>query len=297
MLKTMLKLVFVPGLLGVIAYMSQVGPDGAVSNVSKWIAKLTPPPDWAKAPQIDTVWTVSFAVFAVLAFARYLSAMVRRPLSAPARRATTAVAQPFNVAEWTNQPNYFVWAAACLWADQQPVSKIDARHPAYPTLQMIEGYLEDGTIKSIDGGMTMNARVATTELLKVAELRNERPKFLYPHDAVRRQELISLPDAAQIAYDELDGTDWRLAADNWHSKPEERLDFMATYISYNVPISGCSPPGKVRKQIPQDEFRSGAFLGGGRAFRRQSDNFDTYTDMVVREEDLRDALEKMKTSS
>ena len=57
------------------------------------------------------------------------------------------------------------------------------------------------------------------------------------HRKLRRKEgvfslyqnsnLIPLPDAAQIAYDELDGTLWRTAADKWHGKPEERLDFMA----------------------------------------------------------------------
>lgn len=110
----------------------------------------------------------------------------------------------------------------------------------------------------------------------------------------RNDKVLSLSEAAQIAYDELDGTMWRMAADKWHGSPEERLDFMATYIIHNAPIEGCSPPSKIRKHIPQDEFKSGVVKGGGRSFQRHYDNQDTYVDLAVREEDFRDALKRMR---
>ena len=54
------------GLASLVAFMSQIGPDDAVSNLSRWVEKLGVPPDWLKAPGLDTIWTVAFALMALL---------------------------------------------------------------------------------------------------------------------------------------------------------------------------------------------------------------------------------------
>lgn len=133
-------------------------------------------------------------------------------------------------------------------------------------------------------------RVKDIQDLRREEIAHE--KFVLYRD----EKLISLPDAAQIAYDELDGTLWREQADRW-PKPEERLDFMATYIVHNAPVQGCSPPSRVRKHISQDEFRSGVIKNGGKSFQRHHESHDTFTDLALREEDLRDAIKRMKAGS
>ena len=53
----------------------------------------------------------------------------------------------------------------------------------------------------------------------------------------------------------------------------------------------------MRKHIPQDEFRNGVFKNGGKSFQRHGESDDVFVDMVVREEDLRDALKRMKLGS
>lgn len=180
-MRYLLKLLSVSGLLGVVAYMSQVGPDDAVSNISKWVSKLTPPPEWVKAPEIDTIWTVVFVVFALLVLTSYLWP-TRKPAKAIASPGIAPVSQaePLAITDWLHHPNYYVWVASCLWINEKPTPKIDQHHPAYPTLQMIKGYLENGTIRSVDGGKTATARVAREELIKIAKLHDERPKFLFP---------------------------------------------------------------------------------------------------------------------
>src|SRR5262245_4072542 len=41
-------------------YMSNVGPQDAASNLSKWFGKFAP--EWMKAPSIDELSTIVFAV-------------------------------------------------------------------------------------------------------------------------------------------------------------------------------------------------------------------------------------------
>lgn len=82
---TLLRKISLGGLLAALAFMSQVGPDDAVSNMSKWLSKVRPPPDWMKAPEIDTIWTAAFLFFAALVIASYLW---------PKRKAPTAPRGP-----------------------------------------------------------------------------------------------------------------------------------------------------------------------------------------------------------
>ena len=104
---------------------------------------------------------------------------------------------------------------------------------------------------------------------------------------------LSLPDAAQVMYDELQGTRWRAEADG-EATPEARLDYLATYLVKNTPIEGRSPPSSSHKRIPAGEFSSGVIKGGGRYFQRHYESYLTFVDMRVSEEDLRDTLERMR---
>lgn len=104
---------------------------------------------------------------------------------------------------------------------------------------------------------------------------------------------ITLPDAAQRMYDELQGTRWRTEADG-EATPEARLDYLATYLVRNTPVEGRHPPSSTHKPIPRADFNAGVIKGGGRYFQRHYESFLTFVDMRVNEEDLRDTIESMK---
>jgi hypothetical protein len=57
--------------------MSQIGPDDAISNLSKWIGKIAIPPNWLKGPELDTIWTVAFSFMALLCLIAFF--LPRRP--------------------------------------------------------------------------------------------------------------------------------------------------------------------------------------------------------------------------
>jgi hypothetical protein len=61
----------ITGLMSLLAFMSQVGPDEAVSNLSKWYGKVSTPPEWIQRPELDTIWTVAFLALAVLSIVAY----------------------------------------------------------------------------------------------------------------------------------------------------------------------------------------------------------------------------------
>ena len=114
-------------------------------------------------------------------------------------------------------------------------------------------------------------------------------------EVYQNEKWIPLREAAQILYNELDGTHWRTAADR-EDTPEARLDYMALHLLQNAPIDGRSPPSNTYKPIPPGEFDAGLFKGGGKYFQRYYESYLTYLDMRIRAEDLRDAVKKMKAS-
>ena len=80
------------GLASLLAYMSQIGPDDAISNLSKWVGKVAVPPDWVKAPDLDTIWTVAFSLMALLCLVAFF--LPRRP-----KQRNTQVSLPPNKTE------------------------------------------------------------------------------------------------------------------------------------------------------------------------------------------------------
>jgi len=51
---------------GIGVYMTQVGPDDAASNLSRWWAKFAPVPDWLEQPAADNWGTGFFAIILVV---------------------------------------------------------------------------------------------------------------------------------------------------------------------------------------------------------------------------------------
>lgn len=97
-----------------------------------------------------------------------------------ALKAAEDTSKPFDVREWANQQNYFVWVAACLWAEIRPTPEIPATSPAYRPLQLIKADLVAGKAKSVDGLTVARARISIQELRKIAKRAKEQPKFLFP---------------------------------------------------------------------------------------------------------------------
>jgi len=102
--------------------------------------------------------------------------------------------------------------------------------------------------------------------------------------------LLPLREAAQIAYDEADGTTFRM---NRGKSPEQRLEIMATYLANNAVIFGVKPPAEAIVHIPMKEFRNGSFKNGGVSFRRLGETEDTYVRLAILEDDLRRVIRKM----
>jgi hypothetical protein len=102
--------------------------------------------------------------------------------------------------------------------------------------------------------------------------------------------LMPLREAAQLAYDEADGTTFRIRRGR---SPEEKLEIMATYLANNAPILGVRPPSEDMKPIAAEEFAKGTFKQGGNAFRRHTDAGDTYVSLSIMEADLRRVIVKM----
>ena len=85
----------------------------------------------------------------------------------------------FDLAKWTYHEAYSVWVAANLWINRYPWPTITPRSPAYAPMQKIKTAIETRQINVLSGE-GMRARVTREELIKLAGIHNERPKFLYP---------------------------------------------------------------------------------------------------------------------
>ena len=117
----------------------------------------------------------------------------------------------------------------------------------------------------------------------------DKPKL----ESYRSGEWIPLSEAAQRLYDELDGTPWRTAADK-EETVQARLDYMAIQLARYAPIEGRSPSSRSYRHIQPDEFNAGVIKSGGKYFQRDYESYLTFADMRVREDHLRDALQRMK---
>ena len=109
------------------------------------------------------------------------------------------IGEHFNLEQWLDHPSYSVWAAACLWVGQKPVQEISKKSPAYPVLQKIMRLLETGQIRSMFGGSSMAAKVGKGELIRLADMLNERPKFLFAVAPAVEERVESIIANAELA--------------------------------------------------------------------------------------------------
>jgi len=84
-----------------------------------------------------------------------------------------------NIDAWSGHPIYYVWVAACLWVGMRPWPSIPADSLAYEPLQRIKSAIEAGQITMVSGTGNMRSRVSRDELIKLAMLGPDRPRFLF----------------------------------------------------------------------------------------------------------------------
>lgn len=131
---------------------------------------------WLVAWLADLDWILIFMLPPLLA----LSLLVLWEIYVRLRR-PSSISATFDVSIWTNHPIYSVWVAACLWVNHRPWPNIPLDHPAWPALQAIKSAIEAQQITALPGEVGMKARIRREELIRLAESRGERPRFLYPN--------------------------------------------------------------------------------------------------------------------
>ena len=195
------------GVATLIMLATQVGPKEAKSRLSEWLAEFgfETMPDWLTSQAADkwAFWLGLMIVVALVGWWLLKERLARRTFASdehkeqmPIETEEAALAAAdldvsFDVTKWGNQPNYFVWLAACLWAEIRPTNNIPADSPAYRPLQRIKADLVAGKAKSLDGLTTASARVSIQELRKIAKRAKEQPRFL---STQRRTKQSSKPE-------------------------------------------------------------------------------------------------------
>jgi len=138
-----------------------------VYGILVWLVGWLTPVPW--------YWILVGAPFSALAFLAAWNWLVvlRRPIA-------SSPPLSFKHSEWVNHPTYYVWVAAHLWVNCAPWPYIPADSPAYPALQKIKSAIEGGQIKVMSGSGNAMSRLTREELLKLAQIHNEHPLFLFP---------------------------------------------------------------------------------------------------------------------
>lgn len=108
------------------------------------------------------------------------------------------------------------------------------------------------------------------------------------------QSKMPLPEAARRAYEKLDGTLWREAADKFEKSSEGRLKYMAIGIAHEIPIFGKRPPSTKYGEIDKSLFSPNNIQDGANTisahFLSQGIEF---VDLAINKSDLRIAIRRM----
>ncbi len=116
-----------------------------------------------------------------------------------------------------------------------------------------------------------------------------------PSQSTTLPEYISIAEAATRLYESpahLNGVRLSVAAEKLGSlegatSPNERLDFLATFISQKIAVYGCKSPARTVKKIDDQDIRGAKFTDGATVLR---DNFYDksifWVDLCVRSEDF-----------
>ncbi len=106
-------------------------------------------------------------------------------------------------------------------------------------------------------------------------------------------KFMPLPEACQVAFDKLHGTDVGEMAHAWGQNPQEKLDVMAGHLAAVITIWGARPPATVKEPLSAVLLRQGAFNDGAANFRRFNDATPTHANLAVKRGDFRKALKEL----
>ena len=104
--------------------------------------------------------------------------------------------------------------------------------------------------------------------------------------------LVSLPKAAKIAYDQLQGS---LAAD-MASKMDYPLSYIAIALSDKgkTPLFGTRPPSTVLQRVPPEECKKSSFIEDGRVLQRYGRGKPLYDNVCIKRSDLKRMIKQLR---
>ena len=119
-----------------------------------------------------------------------------------------------------------------------------------------------------------------------------------PDPDLEQSEYMPLRDALRRLYAETsDSAMAAFARSGAHGNPDEILQWYGWWChEKKLPIYGKRPPSQQYEILPDKEFGRGFFIKGAREFRRTAARISSYTELVVKKEELKamwDALKKL----
>ena len=117
------------------------------------------------------------------------------------------------------------------------------------------------------------------------------------NDILPVRRLISLPEAARIAYERTRGTMTGYVAERMMDRPDVLgYYFHALTGMDGVTLYGTHPPSTRREPVPASELSSGVFIDGGSAFRRHGQKHAEFANLQIKRADLRRYIRHAKAS-
>ena len=119
-----------------------------------------------------------------------------------------------------------------------------------------------------------------------------------PDPELEQSEYMPLRDALRRLYAETsDSAMAAFARSGAHGNPDEIIQWYGWWChEKKLPIYGKRPPSQQYEILPDKEFGRGFFIKGAREFRRTAARISSYTELVVKKEELKamwDALKKL----
>ncbi|MFN0061314.1 MAG: hypothetical protein ACKVPX_02175 [Myxococcaceae bacterium] len=308
------------GLLSALAFMGQVGPRDAVSNLSKWVALLSiTPPDWLKAPSADKWlgWTagVLFLLF-LLAYIRPKRRR-KRPEFIPLREAANIAYERLRDADSiyataseelghtgkdeSRSEGILSWFAYCIG----PKVELYGKHPP----SRLKEHIPRDELKRcsfIDGANAMkyyedrearytDLEVRADELERViAQLKDAR--ISDPAD-----EFVPVRDAIVMVNDRLYDTEWGTMFRGWGQDENEtdRITIGARMLSSEIPLYGKEPLSETRRPIPVEsiDVTMADWLKDGDTIRKMNTKAVLYSGLAFKRADLEALIERVRSGS
>ncbi len=93
---------------------------------------------------------------------------------------------------------------------------------------------------------------------------------------------VALPDAAAFVLARTEATVIAMMARRRGKSDDDILQFIASYIAHNAPVSGFRPPAREYVLLTQEEMKGGGFSSGGTEFRTYGSDRPTLTNLTIR---------------